>query len=46
MVNRIVVEERTIAKIGRGSVVGWARGNVLVSRASSWIEMGRGSSND
>ena len=34
MVRRIAVEERTIAKIGRESVVGWARGGTcwLVGR--------------
>jgi len=43
---RIAIEERTIAKIVRGSVRGLAGGDVSVSRASSWIEIGRGSSND
>ena len=35
MVIRIAIEERTIAKIGRGLVGGWAGGDVSVSRASS-----------
>ena len=46
MVIKIAIEEMMIARIGRGSVGGWEGRDESASRASSWMEIGRGSSND